>query len=139
MTRNKLVLIPTLTLAALFAAGAALAQAERPDREWHHGPPGAVQQLAHLEQALDLTDDQSLQLLEVLQAAEAEREALHTRAMESFQPEVCALRERTQAEIMAILTPEQAATLEQLKQERAGRREGGRRSAPKLDCPDLDG
>jgi len=137
MKRNHLVLIATLTLAALFASGTALAQAERPDRQWHHGPPGAVQQLAHLEQALDLTDDQSLQLLEVLQAAEAEREALHTRAMESFQPEVCALRERTHADILAILTPEQAATLEQLQQERAGRREN-RRGAAKIDCPDLD-
>lgn len=137
MKRNKLALFAAFTLAALFAAGAALAQAERLDRQWHHGPPGAVQQLAHLEQALDLTDDQALQLLEVLQAAEAEREALHTRAMESFQPEVCALRERTRTEIMAILSPEQAVALEELKQERAGRREG-RRGAPKLDCPDLD-
>lgn len=137
MKRNKLALFAALTLAALFTAGAALAQAQRIDRQWHHGPPGAVQQLVHLEQALDLTDDQSLQLLEVLQTAEVEREALHTRAMESFEPEVCALRERTQAEILAILTPEQAATLEQLKQERAGRRES-RRGAPMLECPDLD-
>ena len=137
MKRNKPVLFAALTLAALFAAGTALAQADRLDRQWHHGPPGPIQQLAHLEQALDLTDEQSLELLELLQAAEADREALHTRAMESFQPEACALRERTQAEIMAILTPEQAATLEQLRQERAGRRES-RRGAPKLECPDLD-
>lgn len=136
MERNK-VLFAALTLAALFAAGTALAQADRPDRQWHHGPPGAVQQLAHLEQALDLTDDQALQLLEVLQDAEAEREALHTRAMESFQPEVCALRERTQAEVMAILTPEQAAELEQLREERTSR-QGGRGGAPKVDCSGLD-
>lgn len=137
MKRNKPVLLAALALAALFAAGTALAQADRLDRQWHHGPPGAVQQLAHLEEALGLSDDQSLELLEVLQAAEADREALHARAMQSYQPEACALRIRTEAEIMAILTPEQAALLEELRQERTSR-QAGRRGAPRLECPGLD-
>ena len=120
---------------------AALAQAERSDRYWHHGPPGAESQLAHLDRALELTDEQSLQLLEVLQVAEAERAALHERVMESLKPEICALKQNTEAEILTILTPEQAATFEQMHQERAGRKESrraGRHGGPALDCPQDD-
>jgi Spy/CpxP family protein refolding chaperone len=152
MNRNKLVLFAAPALAALLMAGPALAQGlgqgpgqsmgqsmgqghpQRIDRQGHHGPPDAVEQLARMQQTLDLSDEQSLQMLEVLQTAEADREALHTRVMESFQPEFCALRDRKEADILAILTPEQAATFEQLKQERAGRR-----GPPVLDCPDEDG
>lgn len=138
MNRMKPVLLATLMLAGLFSAAAALAQAERSDRYWHHGPPGAESQLAHLDRALELTDEQSLQLLEVLQAAEAERAIVHARVMESLRPEICALKQGTEAEILAILTPEQAATFERMHQERAGRNEGrraGRHGEPALDCP----
>ena len=138
MNRKKPVLVATLFLAIMLTAGMALAQTERLDRQWHHGPPGAAQKLAHLDRALDLSDEQASQLLDVLQAAEAEREALHAQAMDAYRPEICALRQTTEAEIRAILTPEQVARLEQLHQERAGRRDG-RRGPPELDCPDEDG
>lgn len=138
MNRMKPVLLAALMLAGLLSAMAALAQAERSDRYWHHGPPGAESQLAHLDRSLELTDEQSLQLLEVLQVAEAERAALHERVMDSLKPEICALKQNTEAEILAILTPEQAETFEQMHQERAGRHEGrqaGRHGRPALDCP----
>ncbi len=138
MNRKKTVILATLILAVTLTAGQALAQSERLDRQWHHGPPDAAQKLAHLDQALDLSDEQALQLLEVLQTAEAERESLHAAAMDAYRPEICALRQTTEAEIRAILTPEQIATLEELKQERAGRREG-RRGPRAPDCPDEDG
>jgi Spy/CpxP family protein refolding chaperone len=141
MNRMKPALLATLMLAGLFSAMAALAQAERADRYWHHGPPGAEGQLAHLDRALNLTDEQSLQLLEVLQVAEAERTALHERVMESIRPEICALKQSTEAEILAILTPEQAAAFEQMHQERAGRDEGrraGRHGGRALDCSQDD-
>jgi Spy/CpxP family protein refolding chaperone len=143
MNRKQLSLAAMLILAALLTTGTALAQAQRadpsrsPDRPWHHEPRGAEQQLAHLDHALDLTDEQSLQLLEVLQLAETEREALHARAMESFQPEICALRQNTEADIFAILTPEQAENFQQLQQERAARRESRHGYMP--DCLDEDG
>lgn len=138
MNRKKPVIFATLILAVMLTAGIALAQTERLDRQWHHGPPGAAQKLAHLDQALGLSDEQAQQLLEVLQAAEAEREALHAEAMDAYQPEICALRQTTEAEIRAILTPEQIAMLEERQQGHAGRREG-RRGPPELDCPDEDG
>ena len=143
MNRKRFSLAATLILAGLLTAGAALAQAQRPDqprnpdRLWHHAPRGAEQQLAHLDRVLELTDEQSLRLLEVLQLAEAEHKALHARAMESFQPEICALRQGTEADILAILTPEQAENFQQAQQKRDGRREG--HHGPMLDCPDEEG
>ena len=138
MNRKKPVTAASLILAAMMTAGLALAQEERLDRQWHHGPPGAAQKLAHLDQALDLTDEQAQQLLQVLQAAEAEREALHGQVMNTYQPEICALRQTTEAEIRAILTADQIVALEQLQEQRAGRREG-RRGPPRLDCSDQSG
>lgn len=138
MNREKPVIITAVVSALMLTAGVVLAQSERFDRQWHQGPPGAAQKLAHLDRALDLSDEQALQLLDVLQAAEAEREALHAQAMDAFQPEICALRQTTEVEIRAILTADQIATLEQLQQERPGRREG-RRDPPGLNCADEDG
>ena len=138
MTYKRPLLMAAFALAALLPAAAALAQAERTEHFWHHGPPGAERQLAHLDRALELTDEQSLQLLEVLQVAEAERAALHERIMESLHPDLCALKQSTEEEILAILTPEQAETFQQLHEERANRHEerhAGRHGRPALDCP----
>jgi Spy/CpxP family protein refolding chaperone len=136
MKRKNSILFTALFLTGLLSAGAALA--ERPAGDWHHGPPDAVGQLARLDRALDLSDEQSTQLLEVLLASQAEREALHAQIMESLGPEICALRESTEAEILAILTPEQAAAFQQMTQERAGRRHA-RHDPPALDCSGQDG
>jgi len=95
---------------------------------WHdgprHGPPGAEQHLARLDEALDLSDAQSAELLELLQTAEAERQALHERIMSEYRPEICALMQDTEAGIVAVLTPEQAATFEELKESRHGHHSG---------------
>ena len=135
MSHIKPILAATVILASLLAAGTAPAQskARGPDRDWHHRPPGAERQLAHLDRALDLSDEQAQQLLEVLQAADVEREAVHQQIMDQLGPEICALRQSTDAEILAILTPEQAAAYQELRQEHAGRREG-RHGGPALDC-----
>jgi len=117
-----------LSLAALTFAASAMADPPRghgPEGQWHHGPPGAEQQLSRLDQALDLSDEQSAELLAVLQAADAERQALHERVMAEFRPEFCALMQGTDADILAVLTPEQAATYQELKEERQQRRGGG--------------
>lgn len=136
MKRKYPILFTALFLAGLLSAGTALA--ERPDRNWQHGPPDAVGQLAHLDRALDLSDEQSKELLEILQASQAEREALHAQIMESLGPEICALRESTEAEILAILTPEQAELFQEMRQERNDRRHA-RHGPPALDCTGQDG
>lgn len=136
---NRFFIYPTiLALTTLMFAASAMAQPPRgngPSGEWHHGPPGAEQQLARLDQALDLSDEQSAELLAVLQAADAERQALHERVMAQFRPEICALMLETDADVIAVLTPEQAETFLQMKEERRQRKDGswGRRLAD-LDC-----
>ena len=122
--------IPTaiLSLSALLFAASAMAEPPRgngPGGEWHHGPPGAEQQLSRLDQALDLSDEQSAELLTVLQAADAERQALHERVMAEFRPEICALVQETDADILAVLTPEQAESYRQMQEERRQRQGGG--------------
>ena len=127
-----------LSLTALVCAASAMAEpphGQGPGGEWHHGPPGPEQQLSRLDQALDLSDEQSAELLAVLQAADAEREALHERVMAEFRPELCALMQDTDADILAVLTPEQAATWQQIKDERRQHKEGGRgHRFGDLDC-----
>jgi len=134
-----------LAVAGLLAAGPALAgqrpdtqAGQRPDPQaWHMPPAGAEQQLAHLSEALQLSDEQSLQLLEVLQAARDEREILRARFFEQMQPEICAQMRNTKADILAILTPEQAEQFQLLEEQRQlhqGERRGfGGFSPP--ECP----
>lgn len=132
-----------LTVAVLLASGAAIAAPPGDGPRWkdgaRHGPPGAEQQLARLDQALDLSDTQSEQLLALLQSAEAERESLQARIAEQFRPEICALRDETEAGILEVLTPEQAEAFGQLQEERRGRFDRGwGRGVPGLDCDDTD-
>lgn len=111
-----------VALAALLLSFAALAGPPDDSPRWHdgprHGPPGAEQHLARLDEALDLSDAQSAELLALLQTVEAERQALHERIMTEYRPEICALMQDTEAGIVAVLTPEQAALFEELKANR---------------------
>lgn len=133
--------IPFLkTLAVLLAGGflftaAVQADSQRRDREWHQGPPTAEQQLYRMSEALDLDSDQSVALFAVLQAAHDERQALHEEVMAAFGPEMCSLRQDTEAAILAILTEEQAETFLALKDERQERKQT-RRGGEGPECPD---
>ena len=138
-----------LAVAALAASGPALAQQrpadqdlQRPDPQgWHMPRVGAEQQLARLSEQLQLSDEQSLQLLEVLQAARDEREILQARVMEQMQPEICAQMRNTETAILEILTQEQAQQFEQLKADRVNR-QNERRSRDgfsALECPADEG
>lgn len=137
---KRFFIYPTiLSLTALMFAASAMAEPPRGKGlggQWHHGPPGAEQQLARLDQALELSDEQSAELLAVLQTADAERRALHERVMAQYRPEFCALMLETDADITSVLTPEQAEAFQQMKEERRHlRKDGGwgRRMA-ELDC-----
>jgi Spy/CpxP family protein refolding chaperone len=126
---NRFFIYPTiLALTTLMFAASAMAEPPRgkgTGGEWRHGPPGAEQQLARLDRALELNDEQSAELLVVLQAADAERRALHERVMAQYRPEVCALMLETDADIIAVLTPEQAEAFLLMKEERRHQRKDG--------------
>ena len=119
----------------LLAAGA---YAWNPDRSGdpaeRHGPPTPEQQLAHLAYRLQLTDEQSAQLLQVLQAADADRQELRDQIMAQMGPELCAVQTHTEANILAILTPEQAEAFAQLQEEHQSRLQNKRGGGPFPDC-----
>jgi Spy/CpxP family protein refolding chaperone len=129
-----------LATAALLTAGGAVAGPPNHDGTWRMGPPGPEQRLARLAQGLDLSPEQSRQMLEILQAAEADHQAVRTRFLEEAGPELCAIRQNTEADILALLTPEQAAQFSEQREDRAEHRAQNRQGAgPALDCPADDG
>lgn len=135
---SSLILVAT----TLLIAGNTFAQHERGGRDAHgggyggsHGPHDAETRVAHMSRQLDLSDEQSVQLLLVMQAAEEEREALRERIIEQMEPELCALQLDTESEISNILTEDQQAEMEAMRQERDGKQRGRpARGMGKLDC-----
>ena len=131
--------------ATLFAAGAVVAdpygQNENgPGGFRHGGPPSAERQLAWLHQELDLTEEQSLELLPLLQARQATQEELRARILEEMRPEMCALKQATDADVLGVLTPEQAERFLQLQDQRRGTNGDRRGRGPgPLNCEDYEG
>ena len=137
---NRFAKLPALlAAAAMLSAGAAFAGPPGQDGSWRMGPPNAEQRLARMSQELGLDREQSRQMLELLQAAEADHEAVRGRFFEEAGPEICAIRQNTEAEIMALLTPEQAEQYQLLRAESVQQRNRNRRRAADLpDCPGFD-
>jgi len=130
----------SLAAAALLVSAAAYAGPPDHDGSWRRGPPNAEQRLARMSQELDLDPVQSRQMLRLLQEADADHEAVRARFFEEAGPELCAIRQNTEAEIMALLTPEQAEQFQLLKEEtnlRRNLKQRGRHGAFP-DCPALD-
>lgn len=126
MKASTLLIPAILATAALFAAGTALAGPHgpnefAPDGFQQGGPPSAERQLAWLHDQLDLSEDQSVELLQRLQARQAAVEELRARFIEELRPEICALRQATEADILDVLTDEQAERFLQLQKERRGK------------------
>ena len=130
----------SLAAAALLVSAAAYAGPPDHDGSWRMGPPNAEQRLARMSQELDLDPVQSRQMLRLLQEADADHEAVRARFFEEAGPELCAIRQNTEAEIMTLLTPEQAEQFQLLKEETNLRRNLKQRSRHGAfpDCPALD-
>jgi len=141
--RNRLSsTIVLLALAGLIASGNATAQNPPPDRDrdWHKGPPRVEERLARISAALDLSDEQSAQMLGILQEQEQKRAALQEQTMALLGPEICAQRAEAEEAVLSILDEEQADRYFELKQqreERAGQRERRRERKGGLDCENL--
>lgn len=121
----------------LASTGVAAQQADRHSREHRSGPPTAEQQLARLGETLNLSNEQAVRLLQVLQTAHGDREALHAQMMQDYGDEICAQRERVQEQIMAELSAEQAAIFQaQIQNRQPNRPDGG---GPRIDCSNLGG
>jgi len=129
-----------LAAALLLVTASAVARQDGPprgDRGGHRGPPDAEMLVARMTEMLDLTDEQSAQLLVVMQEVDQERDALQEQVMAQMKPEFCELQLRTDAEISTILTPEQLALYEEKKAARAEKGRG-RQGLGKLDCSEYE-
>ena len=128
----------TLALAGVLLAGSAVAGHPEGKGPRHAGAHGPEKHLARLAESLDLSDEQSEEMLIVLQAAEEERRALLKRQMEEARPEVCAQRQATHDQILAILTSEQAEEFEAMMAEHEERSfgRGPRGNFMDFDCGD---
>jgi Spy/CpxP family protein refolding chaperone len=132
MMNHPMTTLLAISLAlALFPASQLWAQ---PDQARHHGPPDAEMRVAHMSRALELSDEQSARLLEVFQAVDEERQALHEQAMLQMKPQLCELQLATRAEVHEILDAEQLARLEDMK----ARRESDNDRRKKRGMHDLD-
>ena len=127
----------TITLmVTLFAASQLKAG---PDRGRHHSRPDAEMRVAHMSSALGLSDEQSAQLLELFQAVDEERRALHEQTMERMKPQFCELQLATHAELERILDEEQLAQLEEMKASRESDSDRRRsRGMHDLDCSEFE-
>ena len=112
-----------LAVLLLLAAGAVAAQNEQAGREWKQGPPSVEDMLARMSDALELSDEQAIEMLVVLQQHAAEKAALHEQTMALMGPEICAQRASAEEDILAILTPEQTEQFLQIREERKARAE----------------
>jgi len=129
-----------LAAGSLLTAGSAFAQQYHKDGwDWHKGPPSAEEKLARISDALDLTDQQSTELLAILLEQESNREALRQRTMELMGPEICAQKMQSEEAILAILDEDQAELFLQLKEEHQIRASRSDRSGRGHDGPDCSG
>jgi len=115
MNQTMTTLLATTLALALFPASQLQAQ---PDQARHHGPPDAEMRVSHMSRALELSEEQSARLLEVFQAVDEERQALHEQVMLQMKPQLCERQLATRAEVQEILDAEQLAILEDKKARR---------------------
>jgi hypothetical protein len=117
----------SLIALGIMASGTAVAQNEDGGRDWRQGPPSVEDVLARLSEALDLSDQQSVDLLVVLQGHAAERADLHEQSMALIGPEICAQKASAEEDILAILTPDQVEQFLALKELRKAKATGRKR------------
>ena len=92
-----------------------------------------------MSRALGLNDEQSAELLELFQAVDEERRALHEQTMERMKPQFCELQLATRAELERILDEEQLAQLEEMKASRESDNDRRRsRGMHDLDCSEFE-
>jgi len=135
----KKFLQPTLVLlvaASLFTAQSAIAEPHRDDRGRHKGPPSVEEMLARISESLDLSDEQSAEMLVILQQQEQDRKALHEQTMAIMGAEICAQNAEAEEAIISILDPQQTELFLQMKEQRQARADGRNHHWKGKDLPD---
>jgi hypothetical protein len=139
-------IVSILAAASLLAAGSAFAQQQQQPqhgaRDWQKGPPSVEEKLARLSAMLDLSDEQSAEMLAVLQIQESNRQALQERTMEIMGAEICTQKAQAEEAILAILNTDQAELFLQMQEDRQIRpnsRTRSRKGHDPLDCSGYEG
>ena len=131
--------VSILAIASLLTAGSVLAQNRQSDNDWQKGPPTAEEKLARISAALNLSGDQSQEMLRVLQEQAEKGAALHEQTMMIMGPEICAQRAENEEAILAILDADQTELFLQMKEQRradaANTRNRNAKRMGELDCP----
>ena len=134
-------MVSIFAIVSLLTAGSVLAQNQKGDREdWQNGPPTAEEKLAQISAALNLSGDQSQEMLRLLQDQEEKRAVLHEQTMMLLGPEICAQRAENEEAMLAILDAEQTELFLQIKEQRqanaAHSRSRHARRMGELNCDD---
>ena len=132
-------MVSILAIASLLTAGSVLAQNRQSDNDWQKGPPTAEEKLARISAALNLSGDQSQEMLRVLQEQGEKGAALYEQTMMLMGPEICAQRAENEEAILAILDADQTELFLQMKEQRradaANTRNRNAKRMGELDCP----
>ena len=88
---------------------------------------------------LDLSDEQSAQMLQLMQAIDLERDALNEQIRQQMKPELCELQLRAEADIESILNESQLAEFTAAQDERGRKRSRNNRPGPHdVDCSEFE-
>jgi Spy/CpxP family protein refolding chaperone len=104
--------------------------------------PTVEERVGHLSEKLDLSKEQEAEVLDVLTAADAEREAMRIKHEQAIRADRCTLAASVSEQLKAVLTDEQSTELDELMARRAALREefaaehGGHHRPPPADCDD---
>ena len=107
----------------------AFEQIKREHRGHKKGRKGGRHMGKRMIKALDLNEAQQAQVKTIMESARAERRGLVEAAggdREAARPQMEQLRERTKAQLRAVLTAEQAAKFDAMKRGRRGGKKGGK-------------
>lgn len=145
MYTSRMKLFPsviTAIIVTLLVAGSVQAQPDnRRDRKG--GPPSAEAKLARMTEHLGLNEEQSADMLLVLQQDERQRQELRDQIVADYKPSLCAQKDETRVAIMAILDEEQAEVFAARAEQSGGKGRGkGKRSGGSgfdVDCQSSDG
>ena len=113
---KKILLACTL----LGSIGAAYAQ---PAAHGAHdnGPASAAERAAHMQKALQLSDEQTVKVKKVYESSEQDRKALFDKykpQFEAYRGDMKKQRDQTKTQLNAVLTPTQQAALETMHEGR---------------------
>lgn len=129
-----------LAVASLLLAGSAFAQKSggKGMRDGRGGPPSTEERLARIAERLDLSDEQSRQMLALMQDHEQERKVLMDAHMEEIAPDICKMREDHESDVLAILDDVQAEQFLESKEKFGNRAKGRRGGNGGIDCSAID-